>query len=212
MKLTKHKVYKILDNVMETIHVVEYLLHFQTISNHLSRQAIQSKRGPLSPDTISTVKIQTSIQTNSESPVLFSLRYNLINDGWKLPYSNLSRSLRYEKWLCPLPSDGAPNDVTVSVYTTSSSTIKFSILVSVVPHFQVGLDQVVNVDSISSASPVMYYIDIGDHSDVKKKNILEVTNKHESSYHKTQTHKDKSGLYRRHLCRGLVAALSLSHP
>ena len=130
--------------------------------------------GPLSPGTVRTVKIQTSIKTLGESPVLFSLRYNLINEGWKLPYSNLSRSLRYEKWLCPLASEEAPHDVTLSVYTTSRSSIRFSILVSIVPHFQVGLDEVVHVDSISSASPVMYYIDIGDQSDIKKKNILEV--------------------------------------
>ena len=198
MKLTKPKVWKVLDNSIETLHVVEYLLHFETISSLLSKEAIQSKRGPLAADTISTVKIQTSLKTTGESPVLFSLRYNLINEGWKLPYSNLSQSLRHEKWLCPLASEGAPPDVTVSVYTTSRTSLKFSILVSVVPNFQVGLNQVVKVDSISSASPVMYYIDIGDHSDVKKKNILEVkkcgldNTKHDASYHKTVL--DKSGL------------------
>ena len=162
---------------LKTVRIAEYLLHFQTIRNTLSKEAIQSKIGPLDDGTVSTLKIQTSISSHSDIPVLFSLRYNLINDGWKLPYSNLSGSLRHEKWLCPLTSIDGPSDVTVSVYTASSSNVTFSILVSVVPHFQVRLDQVVKVDSISSAAPVMYYIDIGDDSDIKKNNILEVDEK-----------------------------------
>ena len=99
--------------MIETFHVIEYLLHFQTITSRLSKEAIQSKLGPLESETVRTVKIQTSMRSPGESPVLFSLRYNQINDGWKLPYSNMSRALSYEKWLCPLATGGAPHDVTL---------------------------------------------------------------------------------------------------
>ena len=153
---------KVMFLTLQCLDVVEYLLHFKTLTSRLSREAIQSKISPLLAETVATVKIQTSVSSISsrslDSPLLFSLRYNFINEGWKLPYSNRSRSLHYEKWLCPLLSQGATDDVTVSVYTASKSSIQFSIEVQVVQNFQVGLDQFVNVGYISAAAPVMYYI------------------------------------------------------
>ena len=131
---------------------------------------------PLLAGTVSTVKIETSItsQERPDSPLLFGLRYNLLSEGWVLPYSNMTRSTQHHKWLCPLLNQGATNDVTISVSTASRSIIQFSLAVVEVPQFQVGLEKEVSVGYISGPAPVFYYIDIADQTDLQKRNILEV--------------------------------------
>ena len=83
-------------------------------------------------------------------------------------------SYTYEKFLCPLQHQDATREVQISVSTTSLLPRNFSLLVEKVENFLVPLNTQQDVGYISSSSPVFYYIDVSDPSDVDKTNILEV--------------------------------------
>ena len=125
------------------------------------------------------MKIESRItsQERPDSPLLFGLRYNLLQEGWSLPYSNMTRSTHHQKLLCPLLNEGATNDVTVSVSTASRASLDFSLAVLEVPQFQVRLEERVSGGQVSGPAPVMYYVDIADKTDLQNRNILEVRGK-----------------------------------
>ena len=125
---------------------------------------------------INYVNVQTA--QADHAPIIFSLRYNLHNDGWKLPYiDNQPAANVYKKLLCPLLEDDATSDVSISVSSSSVQSLQFSLTVQHFSDFQISLNQPVSVAPISSFSPLFYYVDINSEEDPKKTGILEVLHK-----------------------------------
>ena len=60
------------------------------------------------------------------------------------------------------------------VSTTNPQLETFTILIEQVTDFIVPLDTRKTVPYISSTSPIFYYIDVADETDLKKTDILEV--------------------------------------